>query len=111
MTLKYKELTGNKTIVRLPAILAKLLDMDEKEIREKLKDLPQEITNVITSDCRFVITGVLEIYPVILPPGEFLHTTLKKKVQVPARVSARARTKNAFLDNCRKKRFENLDFY
>ena len=111
MKTTYKDLMGDREVVRLHTVLAELLDLDPQEVRKKLKPLPDKIVEIIKSNKRFTISNVVEIYPILLPPGEFLHTVKKKKVQVPARYAARVKLKQSLQKACKQGYIPTEDFY
>lgn len=104
-------MSKDKDIVRLHTLVAKLLDLDEKEVQTKLKPLSKEIINLVASNKKFIIPGVLEIKPEILKPGTFLNTQTNKYVDVPARVSPRVKLQHRFSIAVKNLRLKLINFF
>lgn len=98
-------------VVRLHTVIAELLDMDEKEVQEKLKPLPEKLIKIIASNKKFIITGVLEIRPELLESGEFLNTKTHKYVDVPARISPRVKLQQRFSTAVKSLRLKLVNFF
>lgn len=98
-------------IVRLSTILSELLEIDEKQIRDKLKPLPQIIIEMIASNKRFIIPGILEIRPEYLEPGVYLNTHTNKDVHVPARISPRIKLQHRFVVAVKQFRLKLINFF
>lgn len=99
------------TVVRFHTLLAELLEIDEKTIKEKLEKLPEKIIETISSNKKVIITGILEIKPDILEPGCYLNTYKNEYVNVPARIAPRVKLQHRFVLAVKDKRLKNLNFY
>ena len=97
--------------VKLEALIAELLDLDEKEVKEKLKPLKDKLIEVLSEYKTFVIPGVGEIYPVLLEPGVFLDTHLNKEKKVGYRISPRIKLQARFKNSVKQQRLKNFNFY
>lgn len=98
-------------IVRLSDLIAELLNLDEKEVKEKLKPFSEELIKIITSNRRFIIPGVLEIRPHYLEAGSFLNTTSNTYEDVPARLTPRVRLQQRFGKAIRASRLHFVNFF
>lgn len=97
--------------IKLEAVLSELLEMDEKELKEKLKPLKDKLVHILSENKTFVIPGVGEIYPVLLEPGVYLDTHQNKEKTVGYRISPRAKLQARFKNSVKQLRLKNLNFY
>lgn len=98
-------------IVRLADLVAKLLELEPKEVKEKLSSFDKELVEIIGSNRRFIIPGVLEIRPEYLEPGRFLNTNLKEFVDVPARISPRVKVQKRFSLAIKELRLKLINYF
>lgn len=97
--------------IKLESILSELLEIDEKELKEKLKPFKDKLIEVLSEYKTFVIPGVGEIYPVLLEPGVFLDTHLNKEKKVGYRISPRIKLQARFKNSVKQQRLKNFNFY
>lgn len=98
-------------IVRLSTLVANLLELDEKEVAQKLKPLSQELIKTIASNKRFIIPGVLEIRPEYLEAGTYLNTRTNESIKVPARISPRIKLQHRFIVAIKQCRLKFINFF
>ena len=97
--------------VKLEALVAELLELDEKEVKEKLKPLKDKLVLLLSEYKTFVIPGVAEIHPVLLEPGVFLDTHENKEKKVGYRISPRIKLQARFKNSVKQQRLKNFNFY
>lgn len=100
-----------KTKVHLYTLVAKYLELDEKEVKEKLRPLKEELVNTIASQQTFTIDGILNITPERLPPGVFLNTYTKQPTKVPARIKPKVKLHLRFNLAVKDKKLSKINYF